>query len=165
MHAHAHMYACTNTYAHTYPYMLIMINMAASMVAAICNFLTCSFWCYMYMHVCICAHYMCACRKTLLCPQILPHPPALPPWSWRSPNCKKNSIKREGIEIIEFFLQIYDPWTLLHTYRLGLMCRQGGVPSQMALLCFGPKKVHVFRSCDPLIKKFLFLHWIQLDHI
>ena len=81
MQAHAHMYACTNTYVHTYPYMLIMINMAASMVAAICNFLTCSFWCYMYVHVCICAHCMCACMKTLLCPQILPHPPALPPWS------------------------------------------------------------------------------------
>ena len=30
--------------------------MAASMVAAICNFLTCSFWCYMYVHVCICTH-------------------------------------------------------------------------------------------------------------
>lgn len=56
MHAHAHMYACTNTYAHTYPYMLIMINMAASMVAAICNFLTCSSWCYMHVHVFICAH-------------------------------------------------------------------------------------------------------------
>ena len=31
MHAHAHTHAC----------MLNMINMAASMVAAICNFLTC----------------------------------------------------------------------------------------------------------------------------
>ena len=38
-------YACTWTHAfsHKYPCMLIMINMAASMVAAICNFLTCSF--------------------------------------------------------------------------------------------------------------------------
>ena len=53
MHAHAHMYACTNTYVHTYPYMLIMINMAASVVVAICNFLTCSFWCYMHVHVCM----------------------------------------------------------------------------------------------------------------
>ena len=77
----------------------------------------------------------------------LPHPS----WNWRSPNCK-NSIKCEEIKIIEFCLKIYDPWTLLHTFRLGLMCRQGGVSSKMALLCFGPKKVHVFRSCDPLIK-------------
>ena len=83
-----------------------------------------------------------------------PHPPAPPPWSRRSRNLK-NSIKRERIEIIEFRLKICDPWALLHTYRLDLMCRWGGVPSQMALLCFGPKKVHVFRSCDSLDKKFL----------
>ena len=37
----------------------------------------------------------------------------------------------------------------------------GGVPSQMALLCFEPKKVHVFHSCDSLE----FLHWIPLDHV
>ena len=149
------MYACTNIYiyAHTYPYMLIMINMAASMVVAICNFLTCSFWYYMYC-MCMCAYVhtcMCACRKTLLCPQIIPYPPALPPWSWRSPNCK-NSIKHEQIEIIEFCLKIYDPWTLLHIYRLGLMCRQGGVPSQMALLYFGPKK-YIFLLLWPSDKK------------
>ena len=30
----------------------------------------------------------------------------------------------------------------------------GGVLSQMALLCFGPKKVHLFHSCDPPIKIF-----------
>ena len=83
-----------------------------------------------------------------------PHPPAPPPWSRRSRNLK-NSIKREWIEIIEFRLKICDPWTLLHTYRLDLMCRWGGVPSQMALLCFKPKKVHVFHSCDSLDKKFL----------
>ena len=32
---------------------------------------------------------------------------------------------REPIEIIQFCLKICDPWTLLHTYRLGLMCRWG----------------------------------------
>ena len=83
-----------------------------------------------------------------------PHPPAPAPWSRRSRNLK-NAIKRERIEIIEFRLKICDPWALLHTYRLDLMCRWGGVPSQMALLCFGPKKVHVFHSCDSLDKKFL----------
>ena len=83
-----------------------------------------------------------------------PHPPAPPPRSRRSRNLK-NTIKRERIEIIEFRLKICDPWALLHTYRLDLMCRWGGVLSQMALLCFGPKKVHVFHSCDSLDKKFL----------
>ena len=82
-------------------------------------------------------------------------PPTCPaPWSWRSPNLK-NAIKHERIEIIEFRLKICDPRALLHTYRLGLMCRWGGVSSQMALLCFEPKKLHVFHSCDSLDKKFL----------
>ena len=53
-----------------------------------------------------------------------PHPPGLPPWSRRSRNLK-NAIKREWIEIIEFRLKICDPWALLHTYRLDLMCRWG----------------------------------------
>ena len=83
-----------------------------------------------------------------------PHPPAPPSWSQRSQNLK-NAIKRERIEIIEFWLKICEPWGLLHTYRLDLMCRWGGVPSQMTLLCFEPKKVHVFYSCDSLDKKFL----------
>ena len=83
-----------------------------------------------------------------------PHPPAPPSWSRRSWNLK-NAIKHERIKIIEFRLKICDPWGLLHTYRLDLMCRWGGVPSQMALLCLGPKKVHVFHSCDSLDKKFL----------
>ena len=82
-------------------------------------------------------------------------PPTCPaPWGRRSRNLK-NAIKHEWIEIIEFQLKICDPWALLHTYRLDLMCRWGGVPSQMALLCFGPKKVHIFHSCDSLDKKFL----------
>ena len=97
---------------------------------------------YAYVHTC-----MCACMGTLLCLQILLHPPALPSWSRRSPNLK-NSIKCERIEIFEFCLKICDPWALLHTYRLGLMCTWGGVPSEMAFLCFEPKKVHVFHSCQ-----------------
>ena len=84
----------------------------------------------------------------------IPHPPAPPPRSQRS-RILKNAIKRERIKIIEFRLKICDPWALFHTYRLGLMCRWGGVPSQMALLCFEPKNVHVFHSCDSLDKKFL----------
>ena len=81
-----------------------------------------------------------------------PYPPAPPPWSQRSPNLK-NAIKCERIKIIEFRLKICDPWALLHTYRLDVQV--GGVPSQMALLCLGPKKVHVFHSCNSLDEKFL----------
>ena len=78
-------------------------------------------------------------RLTLITLDTL-HPPAPPPWSQRSCNLK-NAIKHERIKIIELCLKICDPWALLHTYRLGLMCRWGGIPSQMALLCFEPKKV------------------------
>ena len=53
-------------------------------------------------------------------------PPTCPaPWSRRSWNLK-NAIKCEQIQIIEFRLKICDPWALLHTYRLDLMCRWGG---------------------------------------
>ena len=49
MHAH--------TYTHTPTYMLNMINMDASMSAAICNFYTCIHVCAcMYMHAHVCAH-------------------------------------------------------------------------------------------------------------
>ena len=43
MHAHAHMHACTC--------MLNMLNMDASMSAAICNFYTC-----INVRVCVCMH-------------------------------------------------------------------------------------------------------------
>ena len=48
---------------------------------------------------------------------------------WRWPHgdneITKNAITFERIEIIEFHLKIWDPGTLLHTYRLDLMCRWG----------------------------------------
>ena len=46
----------------------------------------------------------------------------------------KNAITFKRIKIIEFRLKIWDPWTLPHTCRLQLMCRWGGVLSQMAFL-------------------------------
>ena len=55
-----------------------------------------------------------------------PHPPAPPPGAEEAEILK--TIKREWIEIIEFRLKICDPWTLLHTYRLDLMCMWGGCP-------------------------------------
>ena len=37
----------------------------------------------------------------------------------------KNAITFEQIEIIQFCLKIWDPWTLIHTYSLHLMYRWG----------------------------------------
>ena len=183
---------------HTHACMLNIINMAASMVAAICNFLTCLSSRFVCVHACMCVclgtpphapQPICPLSRAagspnhqkFISPELIKiirfclknlylwtflnssrltlitlHTPHPPPWSQRSRNLK-NAIKRERIEIIEFRLKICDPWALLHTYRLDLMCRWGGggVPSQMALLCFGPKKVHVFHSCDSLDKKIL----------
>ena len=70
----------------------------------------------------------------------------------------KNAITFEQIKIIEFCLKIWDPWTLPHTCTLQLMCRWGGVLSQITFLS---KKC----SGDPQKIFFLFLHWIPLDHI
>ena len=72
-----------------------------------------------------------------------PHPPAPPPWSRRSRNLK-NAIKRERIEIIEFRLKICDPWALLHTYRLDLMCRWGGCPIPNGTFMFRAQKSTCF---------------------
>ena len=61
----------------------------------------------------------------------------------------KNAITFEQIEIIEFRLKIWDPWALPHTCRLQLMCRWGGVLSQMAFLskkCSGDPRKKFF-SC------------------
>ena len=78
---------------------------------------------------------------------------------WRGPRgdnkITKNAITFERIEIIEFRLKIWDPWALPHTCRLQLMCRWGGVLSQMAFLskkCSGdPQKIFfpVF-ALDPI---------------
>ena len=60
-------------------------------------------------------------RLQLITPDT-PHPPAPPPRAkeiW----IRRITIPLERIEIIQFCLKICDPWTLLHTYRLGLMWR------------------------------------------
>ena len=70
----------------------------------------------------------------------------------------KNATTFEWIEIIEFRLKIWDPWTLPHTCRLQLMCRWG----------VSYPKWHFYPKSAPvtLVKFFfLFLHWIPLDHI
>ena len=70
----------------------------------------------------------------------------------------KNAITFERTEIIEFCLKIWDSSTLSHTCRLQLMCRWGGVLSQMVFLC---KKC----SGDPQKKIFVFFALDPLDHI
>ena len=93
-------------------------------------------------------------------PLNIPHidyswPPRHPPPTCPTPRAKETEIGRititlERIEIIQFCLKICDPWTLLHTYRLGLMCKWGVSYSKWHFYVFDPKKC----SCDPPIKNF-----------
>ena len=103
---------------------------------------------FLYMYTCACMHMHVG---TPPCPQMSPHTPTHlpPPRATESPK-HQNSITLERIEIIQFCLKIWDHWTLLHTYRLGLMCRWGVSYSKWHFYVFDPKKC----SCDPPIKKF-----------
>ena len=98
---HAHTYA--RTHARTCMLnMLNMLNMDASMSAAICNFYTCINVCVcMYMHVRACA---CVGGHS-------PMPPDAPPPTCPLPRAAgspkhQNSISPELIEIIQFCLKI-----------------------------------------------------------
>ena len=107
MHGHTCMHICmhTHAYVHTHTCTLNMINMDASMGAAICNFYRCMF---SIMHMCTCA---CLC------------PPTPTPTRARGPQITKNAIKLEQIEIILFCSKIWNLCTFLHSYRIGLVCR------------------------------------------
>ena len=86
-------------------------------------------------------------------------------WGWRGQHgdngnheITKTAITFEWIEIIEFRLKIWDPWTLLPTCGLHLMCRWG----------VSYPKWHFYPKSAPVTlgnKIFLFFHWIPLDHI
>ena len=95
MHTHAH------TCMHTRTCMLNMLNMDASMSAAICNFYTCINVC-----VCMCVHvHACACEWGH------PHASRCPPLTCPLPRATRspkhqNSISLELIEIIGFCLKI-----------------------------------------------------------
>ena len=118
MHTHMHTYAHTCTHAHTCMLnMLIMLNMDASMSAAICNFYTCIHVC-----MCMCMHaHACACvGGHPPCPQmpLTPPTPTCPlPRAAGSPK-QQNSISPELIKIIRFCLKILYLWTFLNSYRL-----------------------------------------------
>ena len=89
MHTHMHTHAHAHTHARTCMLnMLIMLNMDASMLAAICNFFTCIHVC-----MCVCVHVRaCACVwDTPPCPQMPLTPPTHlpPPQSRREPKTPK----------------------------------------------------------------------------
>ena len=98
---HARTHACTRT--HTRTCMLNMLNMDASMSAAICNFYTC-----INVRVCMCVHVRaCVC----VCVGTPPMPPDSPPSTCPLPRAAgspkhQNSISLELIEIIRFCLKI-----------------------------------------------------------
>ena len=83
MHARMDMYTHARTHTRTCMLnMLNMLNMDASMSAAICNFYTC-------INVCVCAcACMCMCVETLPMPQMPPHPPAPSPEPQGAQNTK-----------------------------------------------------------------------------
>ena len=115
-----HMHVCTHRC------MLNMINMDASIEVAICNFYTCIFQCYTCVWMCVC---MCACMWGHVgTPPRHTHTP-LHRQELGSPQITKCATKLEGIEIIQFCLKIWDLYTFLHSYRLGLVCRWGDAPS------------------------------------
>ena len=99
--SHACMHTCTHMHAHIC--MLNMLNMDASMSAAICNFYTCINVC---VCVCMCMHmHVHVCGNTCPCPQM--PPPSTCPLPRAAGNPKhQNSISPELIEIIQFCLII-----------------------------------------------------------
>ena len=102
-HARSHTHA--HARAHTHACMLNMINMAVSMVAAICNFLTCLSSHFMRVRACTC---MCMCLGTSpyapRCPPTHLPPSPEPQGAAGSPNHQK-FISPELIEIIRFCLK------------------------------------------------------------
>ena len=90
-------HTCTCARMHTHACMLNMINMAASMVAAICNFLTCLSSRFMRVHAC-------TCLGTPPMPPDAPQPICPLPKAAGSPNHQK-FISPELIKIIRFCLK------------------------------------------------------------
>ena len=114
MHTHAHARTHTRTCMLN---MLIMLNMDASMLAAICNFYTC-----IHVRMCVCVRARaCACMGGH--PPMPPDTPRHPPTPCPLPRAagspkQQNSISPELIEIIRFCLKILYLWTFLNSYRL-----------------------------------------------
>ena len=112
MHAHMHTHVHTRTHACTC--MLNMLNMDASMLAAICNSI--------HVCVCVCVHVrVCACmwEHPPMPPDTSRHPPPTCPLPRAAGSPKHQiSITLEQIEIIRFCLKILYLRTFLNSYRL-----------------------------------------------
>ena len=93
-------------------------------------------------------------------PTYLPYPPRA-----KETQIRKITISIECIKIIQFCLKICDSWTLLHTYRLGMMCRWGVSYPKWHFYVLKPKKYIFFAPVTLWNQIFLFLHWFPLDHI
>ena len=112
MHVRMHTYAHARTHActHAHTCMLNMLNMDASMLAAICN----------SIHVCVC---MCVHAHVCACVWGHPHAPRYPPTHLPPPQSRRepktpNFNNSELIKIIRFCLKILYLWTFLNSYRL-----------------------------------------------
>ena len=137
MHAHTHM--CTHAHTHIH---VKHDKHGCLHVGGHLQFLC--------MYTCLCLHVH-MCGQTSMAPNAPRYPP--PTCSLPRPagsSKQQNSISPELIKIIQFCLKIWDPWTLLHTYRLGLMCRWGVSYPKWHFYVFDPKKC----SRDPKIKFF-----------
>ena len=112
----------------------------------------------MYVHVCVGGGHVGA-------PSDTPTPTHTYTCKCWGPQITKNAIKLEQIEIIQFCLKIWNLCTFLHLYRLGLVCRWEGVPSQIAFFTFRPKTYISFAPVSLWVKVLLFLQWSLIDHI
>ena len=83
---------------------------------------------FLYMYILACVH---ACGAPLI-------PPDTPANSRESKSVKM-PIKLEHIGIIQFCLKIWDLYTFLPSYILGLIC-MWGYPITNSIFYFGPKK-------------------------
>ena len=107
---HAHTCAHTHTRTHAHTCMLNMLNMDASMLAAICNSI--------HVCVCMCVHVH-SCGDTPMPPDTPRHPPPTCPLPRAAGSPKHQiSITLELIEIIRFCLKILYLRTFLNSYRL-----------------------------------------------
>ena len=125
---------------HTHTCMLYMINMDASMEAALCNFYKCIF--YHYACVCMCMH--------VGIPQTHPQPHPQEPGG---PQIIKNAVKLEQIKIISIPFEDLGPLYFPAVIRTKFSMQVGVSHPKMTFLCFGPKNIHAFCSCEIPSKK------------
>ena len=103
---------------------------------------------HVHMHVCMCMNVG-ACGDIPRHTHTHSLPPTHTPTRAGMAQIIKYAIKLTQIKIIQFCLKIWELYTFLHLFRLGLVCRWGGVPSQIAFFTFMPKKYMFFATVSP----------------